>query len=140
MDQRLWGPSAWYVLHGIFNEEIIYKTNKNLQAIFELIEFILPCPICRECFSINSKSVFAEFGTSIPYRFILFKVHNKVNSKTGKRLINYFEFDGLMENRNKDKMLSNLFYFKKFVDQVNDIDMNRKKQFFTMCERFILQM
>ena len=92
MDTRIWGPSAWKLLHSItFNYP--GNTNKSMQkkyqSFFNNIKDILPCIHCRNSYK--------EYISNLPFtdqimtnNFSLsqnlFKIHNKVNHK----LLNQF--------------------------------------------------
>lgn len=77
IDPKIWGPSAWSLLHAIsFHSESSYE---DLKDLYGNLMHILPCEKCRESYR-NHLTVlpFPEKSNSIPKW--LYLLHNRVSS------------------------------------------------------------
>ena len=73
MGTDIWGPSAWHFLHTVaysYPENPTQNDIYNYNIFFNNIQYILPCPRCREglCH--------------------LFQAYIQLNSKNGRQLVN----------------------------------------------------
>jgi hypothetical protein len=100
MDQNLWGPSMWFILHSVcftypFNPSLDDK--KSYYNFFKSLGHVLPCSVCRKHFKRN----FAEHPIQLNSRLDLCKwivlVHNEINSRCGKPSMNLNEVVELYE-------------------------------------------
>lgn len=84
-----WGPFFWHTMHIIalgYPSKATYGHKKAAKEFYESLQFLIPCPICREHYS-----QFLQQNPITPFldrRDDLFKwtvqIHNEVNAKLGK--------------------------------------------------------
>ena len=95
MESEVWGPSAWTFLHTVtlnYPEEPTNEDIKQHKIFFETLGNILPCPKCREH---NNQSIIYEpvkLDSKESLTKWLFNLHNKVNEKNNKKIIEYDNF------------------------------------------------
>ena len=89
MDPNIWGPKMWFSLHSISFTYPFYPDEKdkmNYKNFFELLEFTLPCVICRNNYAKNLKQYplknHLKNRKSLVYWLI--DIHNMVNMETNK--------------------------------------------------------
>lgn len=90
MDTRVWGPSAWKMLHAVAMD---YNSNKKSNIIiyknfFVNLQNILPCKYCRMSYSefiIDSPFTDKVLLNNETLSHNLFVIHNKVNNKLIKQ-------------------------------------------------------
>lgn len=75
MNQNIWGPHAWRVLHTVFS-----IPHPKLDIISDLTCHILPCGICVMHCHENIRKVDHERNLALKW----FKIHNLVNIRTNK--------------------------------------------------------
>lgn len=85
MDTRFWGPSGWSLLH-----LITYAPDQNPKMVckfFHTLAYVLPCKYCRYSFSqyMMEDPIENSCDSSDHLQKWLWKVHNKVNKKVGKK-------------------------------------------------------
>ena len=91
MQTNEWGPSAWKFLHTI---SFYYPINptideiNNFKNFFTIIQYILPCSLCRTSYSKALKYIpldkYLESRNGLT--FWVFLIHNIVNNKLKKQL------------------------------------------------------
>ena len=94
MEPTIWGPPAWKFLHTITFQYPEYpndKDKKEYYMFFNSLKNVLPCPNCREHYSIN----FQKFPIRLESRDNLVEwlidIHNEVNVMAQKRKYSYDE-------------------------------------------------
>lgn len=92
MDSRIWGPNLWNYLHTVsFNYPVnpSEEDKDNYMRFLLNLKYTLPCRECRSNYFKNlRKSGFSRKvmkNRDVFSRFI-FKFHNVVNKKLGKRI------------------------------------------------------
>ena len=87
---EVWGPFFWHTIHIIalgYPAEPAYGDKKATKEFFESLQFLIPCPICRQHYT--SHLVKLPIGPSLDSRKDLFRwtvnLHNDVNEMLGKR-------------------------------------------------------
>lgn len=102
MDPNIWGPKFWFSLHSVsmtypFNPD--EEDKKRYKSFYSLLEFILPCALCRVNYSDNLKKYpidnHLKNRKSLVYWVI--DVHNMVNVENGKPTLSYGEVLDLYE-------------------------------------------
>jgi hypothetical protein len=90
MNPNLWGPDTWTVLHGI---GFLEPSNLKVPELLQLLNYLLPCVICRNSFAIyfSLQEATKAFRNQKGAEYI-FDLHNKVNDK--------------LENQRLDKFIS----------------------------------
>jgi hypothetical protein len=91
-----WGPFFWHTMHIValgYPSKAAYSHKKAAKDFFESLQFLIPCPICREHYS-----QFLHEHPITPFldrRDDLFKwtvlIHNEVNTKLGKPRVTELE-------------------------------------------------
>jgi hypothetical protein len=89
---KIWGPSAWLFLHTITLNFIPNKhSEKGYINFFKNLKYVLPCITCRS----NYADIIRSGDLKLTARILtsrdtlvewLFKVHNLINTRTGKTL------------------------------------------------------
>lgn len=89
MNQRVWGPHAWRVIHTVFHHQPVNVKHAKLQKeLSELTCSILPCSVCVHCCLHNKAKTDTD---ELPV--LWFKIHNNVNTRNGTRVVSRKEFD-----------------------------------------------
>ena len=97
MEPKIWGPSTWIFLHLL---SMSYPDKPNSEDIKAHISFlfafskILPCNICKEEFSKHlSENIMQEvLSSKEKYMRFLFNVHNDVNKRNNRPVLEYNQF------------------------------------------------
>tara|TARA_Y100000817_G_scaffold314212_1_gene312307 strand:- start:914 stop:1306 length:393 start_codon:yes stop_codon:yes gene_type:complete len=95
MEPKIWGPHAWIFLHTItlnYPENPNQIEKQNYKSFFESLSKILPCDNCREHYSENIENIPIDLQSRESLVQWLFTIHNKVNQKNNKQLVNYDDF------------------------------------------------
>jgi hypothetical protein len=94
MDSKIWGPSFWLVLHSIavnYPDSPTEADKKNHEAFFTLLQYVLPCGICREHFKQQLQG--SDLQESLVSKTKLFewvvRIHNHVNRLQRKPDLSY---------------------------------------------------
>ena len=84
-----WGPFFWHTMHIValgYPQKPTYGHKKAAKEFYESLQFLIPCPICREHYAEYMKSM--PITPFLDRRDDLFKwtvlIHNKVNEMLGK--------------------------------------------------------
>ena len=94
MEPNIWGPPAWLFLHSItfqYPETPTFADKENFRTFFEKIQYVLPCPTCREHYTQNINSNPIRLNSRKELIEWLIDIHNEVNQKNGKRVLQYEE-------------------------------------------------
>jgi len=96
MDPNVWGPKFWFSLHSVSMTYPFYpdeEDKRRYKSFYELLEFVLPCALCRENYRKNLLSYpidkHLKDRKSLVYWVI--DVHNMVNVENGKPTLTYNE-------------------------------------------------
>lgn len=80
IDPKLWGASAWYILHRL---SFGFRNAKVAREFYMSLLFLLPCPKCRANFAEHiKKHPFPTHHKNIPEWCV--HLHNMVNESVGK--------------------------------------------------------
>jgi hypothetical protein len=82
MDTRFWGPSGWRLLHLItFAYEP--ENKKNIQELFKMLPFVLPCKYCRASLTeyMEQDNLNDALETRGDLTRWFWRIHNSVNKK-----------------------------------------------------------
>jgi hypothetical protein len=90
MNQNIWGPHLWFVLHTItFNYPVkpTIEDKKNYKTFLLSLEHILPCNICRRHFKrhIQENPPYTALKSRDSFIKWMIDLHNEVNGETGKK-------------------------------------------------------
>ena len=94
MNQNIWGPQMWFVLHTItFNYPIKpTETDKtNMNNFFLSLKPILPCMYCRKNYERHLKEKPIRLNSRKDLVYWLIDIHNEVNGQEGKKQYSYDE-------------------------------------------------
>jgi len=97
MDSKKWGPSAWTFLHYItLNYPEYPSKDEKLQykIFFESLQYILPCPECREHYQKHLVTTsLTDKVLSCRRNLIMWLIdlHNIVNKSGNKPIVSYSE-------------------------------------------------
>lgn len=101
MGPNVWGPIFWNTMHIASLGYSMNPTNEEKEAasaFFSSLQFMIPCPICKEHYSYflkNMPVVTTDRDTLINW---VFDLHNKVNVQLGKSPVT---FDQYIKNMQK---------------------------------------
>ena len=80
IDPKLWGASAWHILHRL---SFVFRNAKNARQFYMSLLILLPCPKCRGSLGEHlKKHPFPTNHKDIPEWCI--RLHNMVNASMGK--------------------------------------------------------
>lgn len=114
MNQNIWGPHLWFVLHTItFNYPInpTKEDKKNYKKFLYSLKEILPCSICRKHYKRHLKHNPPIKALENRDEFIkwMIDLHNEVNGETGKKnTYTYHEIINRYERIYNMKIVTNL--------------------------------
>lgn len=104
MDPNIWGPKFWFSLHSIsmtYPYDPDEEDKKRYKSFYELLEYVLPCALCRINYSKNLKNYpidrHLKNRKSLVYWVV--DVHNMVNVENGKPTLTYSEVIDLYERQ-----------------------------------------
>ena len=95
MESEVWGPSAWTFLHTVtlnYPEEPTNEDIKQHKIFFETLGNILPCTKCIEHYNQSIIDEPVKLDSKESLTKWLFDLHNKVNEKNNKKIIEYDNF------------------------------------------------
>jgi len=92
----VWGPYFWLTIHTValaYPKEPSYSDKKSAKEFFESLQFLLPCPVCREHLKDHLRK--KPLTPHLDRRDDLFKwtvdLHNEVNKSLNKPELNEVE-------------------------------------------------
>ena len=94
METNVWGPSAWKFLHTItfqYPENPTDIEKRKYYVFFNSLKDVLPCPNCREHYSEHFNKIPIQMESRKELIEWLIDIHNEVNQKNGKRVLQYEE-------------------------------------------------
>ena len=142
MDPNIWGPKFWFSLHSVSFTYPFYpdETDKRrYKTFFELLEFVLPCVVCRVNYSKNIKQfpIDNHLKNRKSLALWLIDLHNMVNIEKGKPTLTYEEAISVYE-----KIYDRKIYLEDPEPHVtngkklSDEEWQRKQEMKTMFGRF----
>ena len=120
MNQKIWGPHLWFILHSIsFNYPLnpTFIDKLNYSSFINSLKYVLPCGICRDNYIINLKKYPPDFSSRKNFVYWLIHLHNIINNKLGKKLVSRDTVIKFYEKK----------YNKKIILEDNSIKNNKKK-------------
>jgi hypothetical protein len=102
LSKEEWGNSLWFVMHvsALYGTGDIYSIFENYKAMLSCMQYILPCPKCRE--HLINNLAYIDIDNCGGDRMALFRcsfdLHNIVNESLGKRqpsfqeALGYYQF------------------------------------------------
>jgi len=102
MDPNVWGPKFWFSLHSVSFTYPFYPDEADkikYKTFFELLEFVLPCVVCRVNYAKNIKMhpIDSHLNNRKSLAHWVIDIHNMVNIENGKPDITYKEAIGIYE-------------------------------------------
>lgn len=117
MNQNIWGPQFWFMLHSITLNYPLDPTEKdknNIKIFFTTLSELLPCSKCAK----NFKKNLVEMPIKCDNRRELFEwmidIHNEINGREGKK---YYDYDVVHKYYEK-------IYMKKIILNNNNKNNN----------------
>ena len=102
MNQNIWGPHAWFLLHTLSLAYPLKPTQKDKDDYMSFLQGfgkVVPCEICKVHFARNLR----ENPPTLENREDVFKwtvdLHNEINGRTGKRAFTYQEAHKLYQEK-----------------------------------------
>jgi hypothetical protein len=95
MAPDVWGPIFWRTMHIV---SLGYSPNPTEQEqtaakqFYESLQYVIPCPICREHYSHILSSMPPRVGNRDELVAWVFDVHNKVNEQLGKPVFTWEQY------------------------------------------------
>jgi len=109
---KIWGPSCWYLFHGLatkVKEEEFEKIKLSLWTNIVEICNNLPCPDCRkhamDTISKTNKQNILKSKRNL--ELFLFDFHNMVNTRKGYKILTIQEYDSMYKNANVQMIVYN---------------------------------
>jgi hypothetical protein len=97
MGPSVWGPIFWMTMHIVTVGYSPFPTEAEQTAainFFESLQYMIPCPICKEHYKENLKSNPVKDAVEDKQKLIrwLFNMHNTINTQLGKPEVSWREF------------------------------------------------
>jgi hypothetical protein len=97
MSPSVWGPIMWWTMHIVtlgYPDQPTEQDKKAAIDFFKSLEYMIPCPICKEHYKVNIAKFPVEAATGSRTDLILWvvKIHNMVNEELGKPQVSVEEF------------------------------------------------
>jgi hypothetical protein len=109
---KIWGPSCWYLFHGLASkvkEEDFEKIKLSLWTNIVEICNNLPCPDCRkhamDTISRTNKQNILKCKRNL--ELFLFDFHNIVNARKGYKILTIEEYDSMYQKANVQMIVYN---------------------------------
>jgi len=94
MNQNIWGPSLWLILHSItllYPIDPCQKDKDNMMQFLQGLRHVLLCDICKTHYNRNLKENPPRLDNRKDFFEWMVDFHNEVNGRTGKRSYTYEE-------------------------------------------------
>jgi hypothetical protein len=104
MNQKVWGPGTWLLLHSIsFN----YTTNKKkeVENFLYSLNDVLPCRYCRESMTKHIKKYPPNLNSRREFVTWMIDFHNLVNVSLGKSIVSFDEAISIYEKLYNKKII-----------------------------------
>lgn len=136
MIPAIWGPLCWRIIHGAahrYDTVIIENTDPGLASVFSLfllrLAWVLPCVYCREGYTahivkmemrdaMGKRRVDRYFETR-DVRLLAMHLHNEVNRKLGKPLLDNYELVKRRSSVWSSEFLPREFFGLLFIVAIN---------------------
>jgi len=97
MGPAVWGPIFWRTMHLVtIGYPAFPSKDEQIAAVafFDSLQFMIPCPICKEHYKDNLKNFPVTDAVENKQKLIrwLFDLHNTINTQLGKPAISWREF------------------------------------------------
>lgn len=130
-----WGPILWKILHGVAESygkliSPIFIKDQELAwpRFIELTNKILPCKECREHYAeylkLHNPSAIKTLSTTDAAAWVqnfYFNLHNEVNARNDKPVLDISQLDGLYSNVNFQYEIKHFETLIKIVFQYNEV-------------------
>ena len=134
MNQNIWGPHMWFVLHTItFNYPIEPKKEdiKYHSDFLYSLKYVLPCSVCRRHYKRHIRENPPKNALKNRDNFIkwMIDLHNEVNGETGKKnTYTYQEIISRYEKVYNMKIINNISNKKE-----KNINLNHQYNIILIC-------
>lgn len=94
MNQNIWGPSLWLILHSItllYPLDPCQKDKDNMMQFLQGLGHVVLCDICKTHYNRNLKENPPRLDNRKDFFEWMVDFHNEVNGRTGKRSYTYEE-------------------------------------------------
>ena len=94
MNQNIWGPHFWFMLHSIsFNYPInpTEENKKDIKKFLLMLPKVLPCSKCCKNFKKNLIEMPIKYNSRLELFKWLIDIHNEINGREGKKHYSYKE-------------------------------------------------
>ena len=124
MKKNFWGPSGWLFLHSVtfqYPDNPSDEDKYNYKVFFESLKNTIPCPKCKEHYSINIQENPIQLDSRNDLINWLIKIHNEVNEKNKKKIYSRKEVEKLYLRKynysieKNDYIKSNTNYYLIFI-------------------------
>lgn len=126
MNQNIWGPHLWFILHTITINYPLKPTEddkKNYKNFFLSLEKVIPCNICKKNYKRHIKEI--PIDDKLNSRKDLFEwmvdMHNVVNGETGKKILSYKNVINKYEDAYEKKNILEIDFDKEDTKHNNKI-------------------
>jgi len=94
MNQNIWGPSLWLILHSItllFPLDPCQRDKDNMMQFLKGLGHVVLCDICKTHYNRNMRENPPRLDNRKDFFEWMVDFHNEVNGRTGKRSYSYEE-------------------------------------------------
>ena len=123
MNQNIWGPHLWFVLHTITFNYPLKPTKEDISNYNDFlvsIKHVLPCSVCRKHYKRHLKENSPKKALKSRDNFIkwMIDLHNEVNGETGKK--NTYTYSEIISRYEK-------VYNMKIINSIDSTSNSNKK-------------
>lgn len=112
VSKSIWGPKGWHLLHSFSlhpNEPISDEQKHDYFLLYKTFYYIIPCKICKihyqDMFDIHEPLQEKKITRRYLQKWV-WKIHNRVNSRLGKKQIDFDKAMALQSAINNDWIFS----------------------------------
>ena len=111
MNQNIWGPHAWNLLHTLSLTYPLKPTQLDREDYLAFLKGfgrVIPCEICKVHFSRNMQENYPLLEDREDFFKWMVDLHNEINGRTGKRSFTYQEVHKLYQEKYQKDIPLNL--------------------------------
>lgn len=137
---QYWGPKTWKLIHCVgqnYPSNPTSEDKKKFIDFFHLIPYILPCHKCQFHLlkQYRDDSIYKYLGSKKNLNIWLYRLHNNVNKRLSKKILNYKQANSLYHNKLYVADIHKLLLFLRRNVQYGHLNINTYNLFLINLNR-----